>query len=139
VLEVNGISYAFMSDEDKIGLLLKYEEFLNSCDFPMQFVVHTEKLNYLPFLDTVINDSPTANGYKNLIKRACEGLYVQRYFIVVGVNAWEITGQKDVKPKIAWDKIQERIEIAGIGLTNMGLGYRVLKGEELLSIYKEVM
>ena len=139
VLEVNGISYAFMSDEDKIGLLLKYEEFLNSCDFPMQFVVHTEKLNYLPFLDTVINDSPTANGYKNLIKRACEGLYVQRYFIVVGVNAWEITGQKDVKPKIAWDKIQERIEIAGIGLTNMGLSYRVLKGEELLSIYKEAM
>ena len=139
VLEVNGISYAFMSDEDKIGLLLKYEEFLNACDFPMQFVVHTEKLNYQPFLDTVINDTPTAKGYKDLIKRACEGLYIQRYFIVVGVNAWEVSGQKEVKAKIAWDKIKERIDIATIGLTNIGLGYRFLRGEELLSVYREVM
>ena len=139
VLEVDGISYEFMSDEDKIGLLLKYEEFLNACDFPMQFVVHTEKLNYQPFLDTVINDTPTAKDYKDLIKRACEGLYIQRYFIVIGINAWEVTGGKEVKAKVAWDKLQERVEIATIGLNDLGLGYRMLKGEELLSIYKEVM
>ncbi|EDY36128.1 hypothetical protein ABOONEI_2115 [Aciduliprofundum boonei T469] len=139
VLEVNGISYAFMSDEDRIGLLLKYESMLNSCDFPLQFVVHTERLNYQPFLDTVVNDTPTANDYKDLIREACEGLYIQRYFIVVGVNAFEITGKKEVKAKIAWDKIRERIDILSVGLTNMGIGYRVLKGQELINIYKEVM
>ena len=140
VLETAGVNYSFMTEEDRMGLLYKYETMLNACDFPLQMVVHTEKFDYSPFLDLVSQDSESAKGYKELIKKACEGLYLQRYFIVIGADYYEIQGDiknEGIRAKIARDLLLKRINIVAEGLNNMGLPFEILRGNELMEILKE--
>jgi len=139
VLEVDGINYEFLSEEDRVGVLYKYEQMLNACDFPLQFVVKTEKINERPLINTVVRDDRTAEGYKNLIREFCSGLYIQRYFIVVDVDWFELPPIKDegVRAKIARDVLEKRLRTVIAGLVNLGMGYRLLRGTELIQILKE--
>ena len=140
VLEVGGINYSFMSEEDRIGLLYKYEMMLNACDFPVQMVVHTEKYDYAPFLELITENNRAAKGYKKLIREACEGLYLQRYFIVVGAGYYEVPGDiknEGIRAKIAREILLKRLNIVAEGLGNMGIPYEVVRGKAIIDILKE--
>ena len=140
VLEAGGVNYSFMTEEDRISILINYERMLNACDFPIQMIVHTEKYDYGPFLNTVVVDSEASKGYRELIKEFCEGLYFQRYFIVVGAGDYEISGEiknEGIRARIARDIILKRLNIVAEGLASMGIPYEVLRGEELISLLKE--
>ena len=139
VLEVGGINYSFMSEEDRIGILLNYERLLNASDFPIQIVVHTERYEYEPFLELVRVKSKTAEGYKKLIKMACEGLYFQRYFLIIGAEYYEIQGDvknEGVRAKIARELLMKRLNIVAEGLMSIGIPYRVLQVNEILDLLK---
>lgn len=53
VLMVSSFNFALKSAEEQDATVFQYENFLNSLDFPMQFVVHSRRLNILPYLEAL--------------------------------------------------------------------------------------
>ena len=53
VLMVSSFNFALKSAEEQDAVIFQYENFLNSLDFPIQFIVQSRKLNILPYLDTL--------------------------------------------------------------------------------------
>lgn len=53
VLMAASFNFALKSSEEQDATIFQYENFLNSLDFPIQFVVHSRKLNILPYLDSL--------------------------------------------------------------------------------------
>lgn len=53
VLMVSALNFALKSEEEQDALVFQYENFLNSLDFPMQFIVQSRRLNIQPYLDTL--------------------------------------------------------------------------------------
>lgn len=53
VLMVSSLNFALKSEEEQDALVFQYENFLNSLDFPLQFVIQSRRLNINPYLDTL--------------------------------------------------------------------------------------
>lgn len=53
VLMVSALNFALKSEEEQDALVFQYENFLNSLDFPLQFVVQSRRLNIRPYLDVL--------------------------------------------------------------------------------------
>lgn len=53
VLMASSLNFALKSTEEQDAIIYQYQNFLNSIDFSLQFVVHSRKLNILPYLDTL--------------------------------------------------------------------------------------
>jgi len=53
VLMVSSLNFALKSEEEQDALTFQYENFLNSLDFPLQFAVHSRRLNIQPYLGTL--------------------------------------------------------------------------------------
>jgi len=53
VLMVSSLNFALKSEEEQDALVFQYEIFLNSLDFPLQFVIQSRHLNIRPYLDTL--------------------------------------------------------------------------------------
>jgi len=50
VLMVSGHNFALKSEEEQDAITFQYENFLNSLDFSLQFVIHSRRLNIQPYL-----------------------------------------------------------------------------------------
>ena len=53
VLMVSALNFALKSEEEQDALVFQYENFLNSLDFPLQFVVQSRRLNIRPYLEVL--------------------------------------------------------------------------------------
>lgn len=53
VLMASALNFALKSEEEQDALTAQYENFLNSLDFPLQFVIQSRRLNIQPYLDTL--------------------------------------------------------------------------------------
>lgn len=53
VLMASALNFALKSEEEQDALIFQYENFLNSLDFPIQFVVQSRHLNIQPYLETL--------------------------------------------------------------------------------------
>lgn len=53
VLMVSALNFALKSEEEQDALVFQYENFLNSLDFPIQFIVQSRHLNIRPYLETL--------------------------------------------------------------------------------------
>ena len=53
VLMASSLNFALKAEEEQDALVYQYENFLNSIDFPLQFVVHSRRLNIQPYLETL--------------------------------------------------------------------------------------
>jgi len=53
VLMASSFNFALKSSEEQDATIMQYENFLNSLDFPIQFVISSRKLNISPYLETL--------------------------------------------------------------------------------------
>lgn len=53
ILMVSSFNFALKSADEQDAVTMQYENFLNSLDFPIQFVIHSRKLNITPYLETL--------------------------------------------------------------------------------------
>ncbi|MBI2639705.1 MAG: hypothetical protein HYW90_02315 [Candidatus Sungbacteria bacterium] len=53
VLMASSFNFALKSSEEQDATIMQYENFLNSLDFPIQFVIHSRRLNITPYLETL--------------------------------------------------------------------------------------
>lgn len=74
VLMVSGINLELKSEEEQNAVVFSYQNFLNSLDFPVQFLVHSRKLNIEGYLEAVSRrkESETNELLKNQISEYSE-------------------------------------------------------------------
>ena len=53
VLMASSINLALKSQDEQTAVILQFQSFLNSLDFPVQFFIQSRKLNIEPYLDTL--------------------------------------------------------------------------------------
>lgn len=53
ILMCSSLNFALKSTDEQDALVFQYQNFLNSLDFPVQFVIHSRKLNIAPYLESV--------------------------------------------------------------------------------------
>lgn len=50
ILMASSLNFALKSEEEQTAIILQYQNFLNSLDFPVQFFIESRKLNIGPYL-----------------------------------------------------------------------------------------
>ncbi len=53
VLMASSLNFALKSPDEQDAIILQYQNFLNSLDFPIQFFIQSRKLNIEPYLNTL--------------------------------------------------------------------------------------
>lgn len=53
VLMCSSLNFALKSTDEQDAITFQYQNFLNSLDFPLQFVIHSRKLNIAPYIDSL--------------------------------------------------------------------------------------
>lgn len=53
VLMCSSLNFALKSTDEQDAITYQYQNFLNSLDFPLQFVVHSRKLNINPYIESL--------------------------------------------------------------------------------------
>ena len=53
VLMCSAFNFALKSADEQDAVIFQYQNFLNSLDFPIQFVVHSRRLNIEPYLESL--------------------------------------------------------------------------------------
>jgi len=51
VLMVSSVNFALKSQDEQMGILLQFQNFLNSLDFSIQIVIQSRKLDITPYID----------------------------------------------------------------------------------------
>src|SRR3989344_612807 len=97
VLLVSGINTELKSEEEQNTVYFLFQNFLNSVDFPLQFVIHSRKLNVEGYLEYL--DSRRADETNELLKSGIEeyiefiksfvqenAIMTKNFFVVVPYN-----------------------------------------------------
>ncbi len=122
VLKILPINFAIKTDEEKETIILQFQKFLNSIDFPIQFLINTDSVNldsYLDALERRINKkySKLFEKYKEYLKSTIsKNSIMNRNFYLV------------IKEKT---NIENQVEICLERLENMNLKVELLKKEQL--------
>ena len=127
----NGVALDYMSDDAKLQVLTIYEQMLNACDFPLQFIVKTRKVREDVFDRTIKEESKLAEGYRNLLHQFTRELYLQFYYIVIPVRFWEMRGATTEMAKVrrAREILNVRVGIVLDYLAMLKLNANVVRGK----------
>ena len=53
ILMTSSLNFALKSNDEQTAIILQYQNFLNSLDFPLQFFIQSRALNIEPYLETL--------------------------------------------------------------------------------------
>src|SRR3989338_10484959 len=53
ILMTSSLNFALKSAEEQEAVIFQYQNFLNSLDFSVQFVIQSRKLNIIPYLESL--------------------------------------------------------------------------------------
>ncbi|MEK7541791.1 MAG: hypothetical protein AAB533_03015 [Patescibacteria group bacterium] len=53
ILMCSSFNFALKSSDEQDAVIFQYQNFLNALDFPIQFVIHSRRLNIEPYLETL--------------------------------------------------------------------------------------
>lgn len=102
VIEVESVNFDLKSNDEQIGILRGYQDFLNALDFPLQIVINSRKLDitgYLALLDAAGQQQTNellqtqVTEYSRFIKGLSElaNIMTKRFFVIVPYYAIEET------------------------------------------------
>lgn len=163
VLMASSINFALKSAEEQDAVTYQYQNFLNSIDFPIQFVVHSRKLNIAPYLESLKEREKSETNellkiqiaeYINFVKSFVEltNIISKTFYVVVPFfpTVIEKTGVlsgltslfgKTKKTSEGKDKfeehkvqIQQRADNVALGLQRFGIRTAPLNTEELIEL-----
>lgn len=53
ILMCSSLNFALKSEDEQDAIIFQYQNFLNSLDFNLQFVIHSRRLNIVPYLEAL--------------------------------------------------------------------------------------
>src|SRR3989344_6940027 len=53
ILMCSSLNFALKPSDEQDAITYQYQNFLNSLDFPVQFIIHSRRLNIAPYLESL--------------------------------------------------------------------------------------
>ncbi|MDO8560892.1 MAG: hypothetical protein Q7R91_01615 [bacterium] len=165
VIMASSLNFALKSAEEQDAIIFQYENFLNSIDFPLQFVIQSRRLNILPYIELLkAREKEEFNEllkiqigeYIEFIKSFVEltNVVTKTFFVVIpftptiaekaGVASFlsSLIGSKTAPALTSDEKFYEyknqltqRTDAVSTGLRRIGLRSAVLNTEELIELF----
>lgn len=117
VLMCSSFNFALKSSDEQDAVVFQYQNFLNALDFPMQFVIHSRRLNIEPYLEALAERQKEEGG--DLLKVQI-GEY--REFIKTFVNSTNIMSKTFYAVVPFTPAIAEQEGFLNSALSGLGLG-----------------
>lgn len=164
VLMCSSINFALKSSDEQDAIIFQYQNFLNSLDFPVQFVIHSRRLNIAPYLEALRERQKEETNellklqiaeYAEFVKTFTESTNImsKTFYVVVsftpaimeksgmldGLFSAIGMGNKTTNPKGQFgeyrNQLWQRVETIIAGLHSFGVRAVPLNGEELIELF----
>ncbi len=163
IVAVSAINFDLKSTEEQDAIIIQYQNFLNSLDFPMQIVISSRKLNIAHYLEFIDKKSRQQNNellklqiseYKNFITQlvSVSNIMDKNFYIIIPFSSVENKDKSffanvldNLNPKKSIQKKREnfetyknqlfqRIDHISASLTGIGLRLTPLKTQEIIEL-----
>lgn len=164
ILMVSSINFALMSEDEQKAKLYAFQEFLNSLDFPVQFMIQSRLLNIAGYLEKVEEIERVQENellriqtaeYREFVKSLVElaNISSNHYYVVVpysgpGIERKESfperlksmlqPAKKVAEEKLSFEKSKEALDLrvsrVTSGLSGMGLRCAQLSTQEVVEL-----
>ena len=164
VLMVSSINFDLKSTQEQEAIVLNYQNFLNSLDFPIQVVISSRKLDinpYISMLDLKEKEQPNEllrfqiAEYRNFVKQMVDtsDIMTKSFFIVVpfaltegkkegfvdrirtALNPKQMMLEKKMEFESYKSQLWQRVDHITAGLGGTGIRMTALSTEELIELY----
>jgi len=164
ILMVSALNFALKSEEEQDALVFQYENFLNSLDFSVQFVIQSRKLNIQPYLEALADRQKEEPGellkiqvaeYVEFVRTFVElSNVVSKTFYVVIPFEPSIAERRGILKSLGgllggaprniqeeeefprWkNQLAQRVDSVSLGLRRLGLRAVQLNTEELVELF----
>ncbi|MDD2730861.1 MAG: hypothetical protein PHW33_01910 [Candidatus Portnoybacteria bacterium] len=163
VLMTSSINFALKSEEEQDALIFKYQQFLNSLDFPVQILTVSRKLDisgYLAMLEQKKKEQPNEllqiqiSEYVDFVHNLVEvsNIMSQSFFVVVPLTPMEkkeaglveklglsfkkeVAVQQEKNLEEMKNQLWQRVEYVVSGLSGLGLNAVPLNNDELTELF----
>ncbi|MDD3175339.1 MAG: ATP-binding protein [Candidatus Nanoarchaeia archaeon] len=125
ILQITPLNFSIKTEQEKETIIIGFQKFLNSLDFPIQFVVTTHNLNmdsYLEKLESNVSNKELFNDFSEFMKSNIKKNQMRNrhFFLII---------PKTTNLKIQADVCKERLE-------SIGLKTRRIHNKEILNNLK---
>jgi hypothetical protein len=163
ILLVSSINFDLKSTEEQDGIIMQYQNFLNSVDFPLEILVSSRKLNIRPYIDFLKKKESTQTNellrlqvseYQNFIKNLTEitNIMSKFFYIIVPFSPVEsknnnlitkFTTMFNFKRTVVEKRevfetyksqLWQRVDHIIAGLTGTGIKITALNTEEIIEL-----
>lgn len=163
VLMVSSLNFALKSEDEQDALVYQYENFLNSLDFDLQFVVQSRRLNIQPYLDTLVARQKEEAGdliklqigeYMEFVRSFVElsKVVAKTFYAIVPFEPLVITETRGFLERLlpggktaasaaeddfnqSKNQLLQRVEAVELGLRRLGVRVVQLDTEELIELF----
>jgi len=165
VLMCSAMNFALKSSDEQDAIIYQYQNFLNSLDFPLQFVIHSRRFNIAPYLETLKQRMKEEdnelmkiqmNEYTEFIKTFVEmtNIMSKTFYAVVpftppaietrgliqgvisSVKFWEARSQDSIGSfEERKNQLWQRVDAVVTGLQRIGVRSTPLNTEELIELF----
>jgi len=164
ILMASTLNFALKSDDEQNAIVLQYQNFLNSLDFPVQFFIESRDLDIAPYISTLeeaekkqtnellrIQIREYVEFIKNFVKTTnivSKTFYIIVSYALAGIGGGnfldKIFGKKTVP--VAGDsqfdenklQLQQRADVVRQGLVRSGIRIVSLNTEELIELFYKI-
>ncbi len=167
ILMASSINFALKSEEEQVGVIMQFQNFLNSLEFTTQIYIQSRRLDikpYLSLLQTRLNADVSdlmhiqIQEYMEFIKNFTENTNImsKTFFIVVpyypNISTENITGGVFSKEKTSEEKektslerfeegrsqLEQRANIVRQGLARTGIRVTPIGTEEIVELFYKI-
>lgn len=160
VVITSSLNLALKSEDEQQAILLQFQNFLNSLDFPVEFFIQSRRLNIKPYIDLLEERSGEVkedllkiqiHEYMGFIKKFAEetNIMTKHFFIVVpyiaslGANPvgprLPFGGGEKLSDNVAFEssrlQLEQRVATVLQGLARFGLRGQKLGTEEVVELF----
>lgn len=161
VLMCSSVNFALKSEEEQEAIIYQFQNFLNSLDFPIQFVIHSRKMNIAPYIESLNKRQKEEdnellriqiNEYTEFIKTFVEmtNIMSKTFYVVVPFTPAIIETKKGFLGKLGFGKktmseeesfeqkknqLWQRVETVIEDLHRLGIRAAPLNTEELIELF----
>lgn len=162
LIACSSINFALKSDDEQNAILYQFQNFLNSLDFPMQFVAQSRKINIEEYLKSLKKLEEQHDNelmklqiaeYQEFIKALVSGINImsKNFFAVVPFAPFETKGGKGSATSFASggksfklkeddfqrgkSQLMQRVDFVMQGLRRCGIHSVVLGQKELIELF----
>lgn len=165
ILMCSSLNFALKSEDEQDAIIFQYQNFLNSLDFNLQFVIHSRRLNIVPYLEALQERQKEENNellkiqiaeYKDFIKTFVDmtNIMSKTFYVVIPFTppvlekagflrdfslSLGLLKEKSVNTGGSFmeykNQLEQRVDTVIAGLQRFGVRSVPLNTEELIELF----